>query len=226
MMNKLSNAEFAKKFDAVAEIYDEITNLYAVERRVGETLKYLHGSCLEVGAGSGNLARRIPDKSNYIFSDISPRMCEIASGKNGYKVVCCDAENLPFENNSFETVVSLEVIYYLNNPVKFIREAYRVLKPGGNVVICMFNDDTRIYNHFRHIMRKLKISRSFFDDGADRSLRLDYLKRSLIENRFEIMDIKKMILIPDERFHRLNLILEKTFLNWFSIFVFIAARKI
>jgi len=46
-----------------------------------------------------------------------------------------DAENLPFEDKSFDAVVNRHVLWTLPNPEKAIAEWRRVLKPGGKVVI-------------------------------------------------------------------------------------------
>lgn len=46
-----------------------------------------------------------------------------------------DAENLPFEDKSFDAVVNRHVLWTLPNPGKAIAEWRRVLKPGGKVVI-------------------------------------------------------------------------------------------
>ena len=52
-----------------------------------------------------------------------------------------DAHQLPFRDNSFDTVILFEAIYYLSEPERFLGECRRVLHPGGVVLICCANKD-------------------------------------------------------------------------------------
>ena len=49
--------------------------------------------------------------------------------------IISDAENMPFLNESFDSIVMLEVIEHLKNPEKAIKEIYRILKKKGQVII-------------------------------------------------------------------------------------------
>jgi len=62
---------------------------------------------------------------------------KVASFKNG-KIQSVEAnlnKNLPLKNNFFDVVITLAVIEHLNNPLNFCREIYRILKPGGCVIL-------------------------------------------------------------------------------------------
>lgn len=50
---------------------------------------------------------------------------------------CCSAEDIPLTANSFDTVLLCEILEHLENPEKAIKEAERILKPGGNILISM-----------------------------------------------------------------------------------------
>jgi SAM-dependent methyltransferase len=52
-----------------------------------------------------------------------------------------DAESLPFPSSSKDVIILFEAIYYLPNPVHFVRECSRVLRPGGHVLIATANKD-------------------------------------------------------------------------------------
>jgi ubiquinone/menaquinone biosynthesis C-methylase UbiE len=52
-----------------------------------------------------------------------------------------DAHQLPFNDNEFEVIIFFEAIYYLQNPEKFIKEAYRVLQTNGLLIIGSVNKD-------------------------------------------------------------------------------------
>jgi SAM-dependent methyltransferase len=50
-------------------------------------------------------------------------------------VVRADATRLPFRDGSFDAVTALNVLYHLPNPMPALREARRVARPGGHVVV-------------------------------------------------------------------------------------------
>jgi len=56
-------------------------------------------------------------------------------GKIKYVVCDVDKEPLPFENSSFNVVLLFDIIEHLHDPEKILKESYRVLSPGGLIVI-------------------------------------------------------------------------------------------
>ncbi|MBN1384056.1 MAG: methyltransferase domain-containing protein [Elusimicrobia bacterium] len=225
-MTKLTNDEFRKRFDGIASVYSEILNPYMIYRRSSELLLSAKGKILEVGAGTGNITSFLKDFSNVTLSDISEKMCETARKKHNCSVVCCDAEKLKFPDDTFDTVIASEVIYYLDHPDLFIKEALRVLKKGGMLLISSANDDMRIYDIIRNMVRALGIKRMYFDDGNRRFIKLENILKLLAENGFTVKKAKKIVPIPSKLFHKVNLVLEDTFLNYFGTFIIVIAEKI
>lgn len=82
------------------------------------------GSILEIGGGSGNFKATVPD---VISSDIIPAP---------WLDLVCDAQRLPFANNSFSNIVMMDVLHHIENPVLALIEAQRVLRPKGRLVAC------------------------------------------------------------------------------------------
>ncbi len=62
-----------------------------------------------------------------------------------------DALNMPYDDNVFDVVVSLETIEHLPDPDKFISEVKRVLKPNGLLIVSTPNDDEFMDGNEFHI---------------------------------------------------------------------------
>jgi len=74
----------------------------------------------------------------------------VEAGKNHYgsrlDVHVIDAQELPYEDASFDVILLLEAIYYLPEPDRFLREAMRVLRKAGVVMICSANCERLDFN--------------------------------------------------------------------------------
>lgn len=81
-----------------------------------------------------------------------------------------DSENLPFEDNTFEFVYSWGVIHHTPDTPKAFREIYRVLKPGGNTKIMIYNRKSMLAYFFwiKHAFLKgkwgMSINQALFDN--------------------------------------------------------------
>lgn len=218
----LSNREFQKKFDSIAEEYEKISNQYTVKRRIESLQIETGGPILEVGSATGIITQHVDN--TVICTDISYQMCKQAKTKRSH-VVCCDAEMLPFKSNTFDAVISSEMIYYLKNPEYFISYSSQILKNDGKLLISMANRDMVIIDRFRTWLRKIRIGGMYFDDGVREFMKIDDLKALLHKQNFKILSIEKKIILPFSALDRLNRILEKTPLNRFCIFIIIKAAK-
>lgn len=96
------------------------------------------GRLLEIGAGSGFDAQKLAQEYELVLTDISPKTLDrlahaLKSSNTTY--VACDGEKLPFENESFAGVYMIATWHHLEHPDAGLKEAHRVLKPGGMVVM-------------------------------------------------------------------------------------------
>ncbi|HEX2233229.1 MAG TPA: class I SAM-dependent methyltransferase [Thermoleophilaceae bacterium] len=99
---------------------------------------------LEIGAGTGyftlNLLRAgVLDHA--VATDISPGMLaslRSTAGRLGLAVetCCCEAAELPFEDDSFDLVFGHAVLHHLPDLPGAFREFHRVLRPGGSIAFC------------------------------------------------------------------------------------------
>lgn len=93
---------------------------------------HVYGEVLDNGGGYGDLKRYIDPRCKYFNIDVSARMVFLDNSENR---VVGDGESLPFKNESFDTVVSGDVLEHVESKQAYIRESFRVLKSGGTFVL-------------------------------------------------------------------------------------------
>jgi ubiquinone/menaquinone biosynthesis C-methylase UbiE len=223
-MKKPSNLEFSKIFDAAAKEYDQFSNPYTTQKRSLELIKNAKGRMLEVGAGTGLVSSYLDNPKDLIVSDISFEMCKAAKRKLNCPAVCCDAEFLPFKKK-FDTIIGSEVIYLMNNPKRFIEEAYRILNSPGNLLISGASEICKFYDTIRTFLRKIGIKRMYFDDKNREFLNLNLTKEFLLQSNFKIRKINKIIILPVQIDDYLSKIFKNTLLKKLGMFTIIIAEK-
>lgn len=137
------------------DIYNREDNHWTVSLvDIGKTTKVL-----EVGFGTGlaiaEAAKRATHGQIYGI-DHSQTMLEAAQKRNRKAVesgrVILRLGNvmaLPFEDNSFDIVYSINCIYFWEPPTQGLAEVYRVLKPEGTVAITARNKDDELYAQWK-----------------------------------------------------------------------------
>ncbi len=221
----MSNINIGKTFDQFASLYSEVSNQYTIKRRYQSVASFSKGKLLDVGGASGLLLTFLKANVHPIVLDISYNMCLEVKHNYSANVICADAEKIPFSDNSFDTVVSLEMIYYLNDLSDFIMEVERILRPNGVFILSFYNSKLNFFVTLRSFFRKIKLGNMFFDDGNPKFTKLEELHKHLEGTLIEISDINNVLFLPFKRFDWLNRFLEKTFLNRYALFNIVIIRK-
>lgn len=97
-----------------------------------ELLAGVRGRVLEIGAGTGLNVDHYPPGSDVTYTEPDPHMAKHLRAR-GVDVVEAGAEKLPFDDDSFETVVSTLVLCTVPDVTASLREIRRVLAPGGRL---------------------------------------------------------------------------------------------
>ncbi len=93
---------------------------------------------LDAGCGTGGLIRRLgPAHPGWAWTgiDLSPVACALARERTTADIRLGSVTELPFGERSFDAVVSCDVLYHVEDDGAALREAARVLRPGGLIVV-------------------------------------------------------------------------------------------
>lgn len=98
---------------------------------------------VEVGCGGGQGLQMLSRKArSLVAGDYSDAVLERARKVNpGIELKAFDAQALPFADESRDVILLFEALYYVPDPMKFFREAARVLRPGGYLLLATANKD-------------------------------------------------------------------------------------
>lgn len=116
-------------------------------------------SVLEVGVGTGLSLRHYPNDVAVTGIDISPHMLERADrraqryGLDNVRLFTMDAQQLSFEDDSFDRIAAMYVASVVPDPKAMMAELRRVCRPGGEIIV--LNHFTRKGEWTSHFERRL-----------------------------------------------------------------------
>ncbi|MFV0304958.1 MAG: bifunctional demethylmenaquinone methyltransferase/2-methoxy-6-polyprenyl-1,4-benzoquinol methylase UbiE [Moheibacter sp.] len=156
-----SNSDLGKKeqveqmFDNISEKYDLLNRILSMgidvswrKKVVKSIVKAKPQTILDIATGTGDLAIQMANATNAQITgfDLSAGMLEVGRKKvatqklqDRIKMIQGDAENMPFEDNTFDCITVAFGVRNFENLQKGLDDIYRVLKPGGKFIILEFS---------------------------------------------------------------------------------------
>jgi len=130
-------------YDASHNLYSVVPNaippnmIYAMElgaRALVDVWPFIHDRLLDIGCGNRPYSLLIDSLvSRYVGIDLPSQL------EDGQTDLWVDGKSLPFRLESFDTVLLIDTVYKVPSPMHLLREANRVLKPDGHLVLMTSN---------------------------------------------------------------------------------------
>ena len=218
MVTALDKKQLRRSFARAAHSYDANAVLQReIAGRMFERLQWIRmdpAQVLDIGSGTGYCTRALSKRyrrARVVGVDIAPAMAQVAQSKRAWRgrerYLCADAEALPladasvdlvFSNLMLQWCVELEVVFsnlsfQWCQPEPVFRECYRVLRPGGLLLVSSFGPDT---------LRELRQAWQCVDSQAHVHEFIDMhdLGDALLQTRFAdpVMDMEQLVLTYED----------------------------
>ncbi len=155
-------------------------------------------SILDVGSGSAWVANYFARKNVNVTSlDLSlanvEKAREIIPHKSHAQIVA-DSFKLPFKNKSYEVVVASEIIEHVVDPENFIRELFRVVKPGGRLIVTTPYKEKLRYYLCIHCNKKTPVHAHIHSFDENKLINL-YKENDLINTEWHTFGNKLLIFL-------------------------------
>ena len=141
---------FEKHYDKYEDWFVRNEFAYQSELNAVKELLPKKGIGVEIGVGSGRFAAPLGIKYGV---DPSEKMLEIAK-QRGIEVKTGIAEKLPYDDASFDYALMVTTICFVDDIEQSFREAYRILKNDGKLIIGFVDKDSKIGKEYQKIKDK------------------------------------------------------------------------
>jgi len=139
-MGRIYDATWGRGFSAIYDRAMKSTEEAGMREIRRETLSAARGRTVDIGAGTGLNVELYPEGvSELVLAEPDEHMLnrlrpKVATWGRNVDVVQAPADRLPFDDDSFDTAVFTLVLCTVPDPAAALKEAARVLKPGGELL--------------------------------------------------------------------------------------------
>jgi len=187
----------AEKFSQYMKKYPDLyRNLAGIVKKYATNVKPV---IIDVGVGPGLLSVELHNEisdARIIGIDPLQKMLELAKNNNSFdlfEVKLGSSKNIPVDDSSADIVISRFSLTYWNDPKRSFTEIYRVLRPGGKIILEALNRDFPRWRLFL-----IKIHMIFNSAGGDvtkyhldaykTAYTIDQIEKFLINAKFRIVE--------------------------------------
>lgn len=157
----------ARYFAEHADEWADIRSLHAPEAQVEKAIRDAVGeapirSLLDLGVGAGRMLELFASQAGHAIGiDLSPAMLRVARGRlekagvRNAQLRQGDLYALPLPRNACDLAILHQVLHYLDDPGRALREAARTLAPGGRLIVVDFAPHNEESLREKHAHRRL-----------------------------------------------------------------------
>jgi ubiquinone/menaquinone biosynthesis C-methylase UbiE len=202
-MQELEQAQLVRNhFDNISGVWGDLYtrditfanyNFVIRKRHVLDLFDKQGGRFLDAGCGTGDFIPDLLARGGQVFAlDFAPEMIEQArarvsanGGDRGVQYSVGDVTDLPFETNYFDAVIGVGLIEYLTDVDSALRQMFRVLKPGGILIVTVPNIVSPFMAYETFVPKCKGVVKSALAAVGLREVERSYLQRHFVPWRLD-----------------------------------------